>query len=298
MSKIEMSQIKSKNITFFEMFNTDCAANDKGYKSQVFEKFGTKAAISDFAITRGGYTNNYSYIGRDSYVKNFSPQNRCGDYFVYLGKDKQSFNRDIAYRIDSWGESSSNPINCRVGGARPVLPYSLIKEHSRVINDFGDGILEVEFGEYPIKSASQDMQKLLCNFLSKSNLKEINETYTVDPKKYNDYSGIFEAITFSAYEYNGFRYINVEANPHNDFFTLSNGLSYKRGDYIWHQLQPIRWYVDIKKDIAISKIIVFSGVKYIDIEWFINYYFIKEIMQLYNREEKYVKVRKRLSPIV
>ena len=56
------------------------------------------------------------------------------------------------------GLRSNVYVYSRVGGARPALPYSSIRNISSNIVRGRDGILEVEYGEYPQKVASKRLQ--------------------------------------------------------------------------------------------------------------------------------------------
>lgn len=79
---------------------------------------------------------------------------------------------------------------------------------------------------------------------------------------------------------------------------LSNGQKYKNGDYVWVEVQPIRWYVEIDNDIVVAKNILFSNVPFIKDEefshykfenttyyWYLNTFFIKEIMNFRNKKK-------------
>ena len=63
-------------------------------------------------------------------------------------------------------------------------------------------------------------------------------------------------------------------------FTLSNGERYKNGDYVWVEVEPIKWLIDLKSDIALSERLLFAGVQYDHKEDFSTTY-IKEFMDIY-----------------
>ena len=69
-----------------------------------------------------------------------------------------------------------------------------------------DGILEVEFGEYPQKAVPRDFATMLDRELSMGKLKETGKTYTTDSRKVNDYAYKFEPQEHIEYEYNGKKY--------------------------------------------------------------------------------------------
>ena len=63
--------------------------------------------------------------------------------------------------------------------------------------------------------------------------------------------------------YNGKKYVRIEANfYHKEGTTLSNGKTYKNGDYVWVEVQPIRWLVSLKEDKAITRDIILAGIPY------------------------------------
>ena len=81
---------------------------------------------------------------------------------------------------------------------------------------------------------------------------------------------------------------------------LSNGEKYKRGDYVWVEVQPIKWLIDEKSDIALSERILFAGVQFkngimfeknyngdfrtTDIKLFMDKYFSKDIIPSFSNE--------------
>ena len=80
----------------------------------------------------------------------------------------------------------------------------------------------------------------------------------------NAYDEKFLAKQHEEYEYNGKRYVRVEANSDcggNDF-TLSNGEDYKDGDNVWIEVQPVKWIVDEKSRMMITEKLIFAGVQF------------------------------------
>lgn len=131
-----------------------------------------------------------------------------------------------------------------------------------------DGIIEFEYGEYPQKVAPKNLQVVLEQAYHNSftTLKPTGKTYTTDSKKYNDYEAKFQAQQFQEYSYtDGKKYVRVKANSWFDGskFKLSNGEEYKDGDYVWVEVQPIKWLVvDENKNIALSERLLFAGVQF------------------------------------
>ena len=202
-----------------------CFGSDK---LNILEKRGTKAAISDFSILLGGYVDDDEHIEGDS-----SLEGRTGYYWT-----KSDDGDNDARVVDEDGGSYYDNVSERDGGARPALPFSSI---DRIPTNgvsgrrAADGILEVEYGYYPQKAVSKDMQSRLEQAYTRGTLSRTRNTYTTDSVKDTEYSTPFKAKTHEEYEYNGKRYVRVEANPYfaGGNVTLSNGENYRDGDNVW-----------------------------------------------------------------
>lgn len=72
--------------------------------------------------------------------------------------------------------------NCAV---RPFLLYSSIKNQVKVIKDYGDGVLEVEIGEYPAEAMSRELQEKLAQLYNRDKLFETGNSYTFNSQEYN-----------------------------------------------------------------------------------------------------------------
>lgn len=177
-----------------------------------------------------------------------------------------------------------------------------------------NGILEVEYGEYPQTAVSKSLQDELESLYRCGGLKNFKRFFTTDSRKYDDYDHGFLAQQHTQYEYNGHKYVRVKANScyRSDAFQLSNGEKYHNDDYVWVEVEPIKWLVDDKHDIALSKKIIFAGVQFnkernykgdfysTDIKQFIDNYFSYEIIQninSYDTENNFSKsISNRKSP--
>jgi len=146
-------------------------------------------------------------------------------------------------------------------GARPALPFSsisLIPTNGESGRRASDGILEVEYGYYPQKAASKEMQKKL----EKEYRRATEKGYTTDSRKYNEYDKPFEEQMHMGLTYNGKRYVRVKANLCENKVTLSNGQEYKNGDYVWVEVAPVKWLIDEEAKIMLSDKIIFAGVQF------------------------------------
>ena len=169
--------------------------------------------------------------------------------------------------VDGSGRRSCRNVLERGGGARPALPFSSIS--SIPTNGVSgkrakDGVLEVEYGFYPQKAVSKDMQERLESAFESGSLSRTGENYTTDSRRYDDYDAEFSPKQHQEYQYNGKRYVRVEANS--DFgggeFQLSNGEKYRDGDNVWVEVSPVKWLVDERAKIMLTDKLIFSGVQF------------------------------------
>lgn len=249
---------------------------------EIIKKKGDRAAMSDFSILLGGLVFSGCFVDADNGMKRL--ENRVSSYWT---KSKASLGSvgcvalfcDVPYGVIE-----------RFIGARPALPFSSIQSFSRNGVIGNDGILEVEFGEYPQKAVPRDFATMLEQELSIGRLKETGKTYTTDSRKVNDYAYKFEPQEHIEYEYNGKKYVRVKVDIRGRDSTLSNGEEYNKGDFVWVEVSPIKWCVDKQNDIALSKDVIFAGVQFnhtkyysgdfreTDIKKFMDEYFSRDII--------------------
>ena len=106
---------------------------------EVFKRYGTKCAITDFAILLGGY------VSRDDYAnEGITLKNRTGWYWT-----KNPNGANDARVVSSDGCGSWSYVSRRDGGARPTLPFSFIQKISQDVVRGALGCKEVLCGEYP-----------------------------------------------------------------------------------------------------------------------------------------------------
>ena len=262
-----------------------CYGSDK---LNILEKRGTKAAISDFSILLGGFFEDSEHIDGNS-----SLEGRTGRYWT-----KSSDEDKNVFTVDEFGVSAIW-INAlwRDTGSRPALSFSSIDriptngERGRRAKD---GILEVEYGYYPQKAVSKNMQIRLEREYASGRIKKTGNGYTTDSRAYDDYDESFLAQRHAEYEYNGKRYVRVEANSYYEGtdVTLSNGEDYREGDNVWVEVLPVKWLVDERAKMMITEKLIFAGVQFdkagyyrtsdfdkTNIKQFMDNYFAKELVQ-------------------
>ena len=253
-------------------------------KLDIFKKRGTMAAVTDFSILLGAYVSNH-HVDGDS-----SLEGRTGYYWT-----RSDDGDNDARVVSEFGYRYYRDVYDRNGGARPALPFSSI---DRIPTNgvsgrrASDGILEVEYGYYPQKAVSKDMQSRLEQAYTRRTLSKTRNTYTTDSVKYDEYSTPFNAKTHEEYEYNGKRYVRVEVNSGKSQYTLSNGENYRDGDSVWVEVAPVKWLVDEKARTMITEKLIFSGVQFnreknyhtrdfdkTDIKAFMDRYLARDLVQ-------------------
>ena len=222
----------------------------------VIKKRGTKAAISDFSVLLGGWVSDY-HVDNDSSLKG-----RTGYYWT-----KSDDGDNDARMVYDNGRRDYCSVYKRYCGARPALPFSSISNiptNGESGKRARDGVLEVEYGYYPQKAVSRDMQERLERAYRSSSISKTGNSYTTDSVAYDDYDTAFQPQTHQEYEYNGKRYVRVEANSYYDGnnFTLSNGEQYRDGDNVWVEVEPVKWLVDERARMMITENLIFAGVQF------------------------------------
>lgn len=267
----------------------------------IFNKYGTKCAISDFSILLGGYVNDSYYTDEGNELKD-----RTGWWWTRTPYS------DNARAVLFNGDCYWSDVDSRDGGARPALPYSLIESISSNKVRGRSNVLEVDYGEYP-QSVLRENESLVLERLYNSNsLKVTGKRYTTDSVKYNDYDKTFQKREHIEYEYNGKKYIRFVADANADGETLSDGRTVQLGSVYWVCVEPITWLIDEEKNIALCKKIIFSGVQFknqcdytgnfhtTDIKQFMNNCFAKEIgassISLENTIEETQQENKKKNP--
>ncbi len=236
---------------------------DSNRKLDILKKRGIKAEITDFSILLGGY----DIDGDDSLADRAS---------VYWTKSKEDdeIGNDVYVVVGS--VINSECVADRTAGIRPVLPFSSLNSIP-VNNELSkkraeDGIFEVEYGYYPQKAVSKDMQLELEQEFKRGKLLKTGKGYTVNSKEYDfddsDYDGEnFEPKKYDEYKYNGKRYVRVEANFGFEEIgrieiLLSNGKKYKVGDNVWVEVLPVKWLVDEKAKIMLTEKAICAGIRF------------------------------------
>ncbi len=248
-------------------------------KLVMFNKTIQGARITDFSVLLGEHYN--SYI-------------RTGCYWI---KSNSKYNI-----INDYGYRSYKYTNRRDNGIRPIMSYSNIKNDISNERINRNGIVEVEYGEYPQYAVDNILQDKLEKLYKNGKLSETGKTYTTDSRKYYENKMDFLPQEHIEYEFDNKKYVRVKVNSFYDgrLFTLSNSEKYKDDDYVWVEVSKLKWLVDEENDITLSSDILVAGIQFdkkinyygnfenTNIYKFLNTYFIKDIQT----KEKYIDISK------
>ena len=232
--------------------------NSNESRLEVIRKYGTKAAITDLCVLTG------SYLCEDidyNIAEDKSLTGRTGWFWT------RSDDGDNEVRVvHLFGCTGSAYGFVRRGAVRPVLQSSVIFSQISPNRVRGyNGTEEVEYGEYPQNAADSKMQNILESEYNRG-MNKTGRSYTFDSVKYKDYDTGFKPVTYEEYEYQGKEYIRIKANSgfDGDKFKLSNGVEYRDDDYVWVEVSPVKWLIDDKTGILISKKGLVSGIRFHD----------------------------------
>ena len=228
-----------------------------GRQLDVLRQYGIKSAITDLVLLTGGSCeDSCTYMapaddtlkGRTGWVYTRSSDG-AGDVLGVFQDGSRYW--EYRYRRD--------------GAVRPTLLSSSVFSQispNRVRGD--NGTDEVEYGEYPQYAPDSNMQIRLESEYQRGNLRTTGRDYTFDSTRYDDYSQGFQPVKYEEYEYNGKKYIRVKANSDygSNSFKLSNGESYRNGNYVWVKVSPVKWLVDDRTQTLLSKVGLLAGIRF------------------------------------
>ena len=238
---------------------------------EVLKKYGTKIAATDLCILTRGCVRDEDYVDEDKSL--------TGRTCVAWTKTVNKYVKEIF--IDGLCSCCGyiNDISCVI---RPVLQNSTISLPSTVSDH--NIIMEIEYGEYPQNAPSATMQKKLEKEYKKG-MNKTGRSYTFSSSPCDDFDTLFKPITYDEYEYHGKKYIRVRAiAEYPDYESiLSNGLACKDGDYFWVQVSPVKWLIDDKTGLLISKKGLVAGIGFGDVKYYdgMSYDFDKSELKKY-----------------
>ena len=226
---------------------------DQVKESEIFKKYGTKSAITDFAILLGGFVSFSDYYTSEG--------NRLEDRCCYYWT-KTSTAAGDARAVYSGGAMDDRCVGRRNGAVRPALLSSSIIHSPNGVRG-KSGVTEVEYGEYPQQVVGERLARTLEDEYQSRRLHRTGKTYTTDSREVEEYGKDFKAQQqHEEYEYNGKKYVRVIANLNDNPTVISNRERVSTGDTVWVEVEPIIWLIDEKKNLAVSKKGIVSGIRF------------------------------------
>ena len=201
------------------------------------------AYATDLAIATGYYPSNY--------VSNPDELKVRKTYYYLLDQDCNSVSS-----VNESGNISYVSPNDSSGAIRPVLLLSkeLLDNLLLGAKDV-NGFKEVSFLEYPQYVVAPNIQKKLEKLFNKGKIKPTGKTYSFN--KYN-YSTFIEDKVIE-YEYDNKKYIRINSRNGGKF---SDNQLHMMDEYIWIEVSPLNWIVDLSNNRLISKLALVSGISF------------------------------------
>ncbi len=198
---------------------------------------------------------------------------RCSSAYDDKGKNRNSAlwwtssiygsgGREVFAAGPNSNHSDSREVNTNYIGVRPAIKYSSIEPYCKNKKYIGKGVLQVEFGNYPRDVVDSNLSNFLENAYNSGALIATTKKYTGRSRGYtNNKGGTFQR-EFEEYEYQGKRYIRYVCDSCIFNASFHGNCHVILGDVYWIEVEPVKWLVDEKADIALSKDILFSGIEF------------------------------------
>ena len=216
----------------------------------IFKKRDVKAVATDMAILLGAHSFNMA--------KNDPSSKRYSTFWTKTSND------DCIDVINTFGKRTWNFHDRYEVCARPVMEFDSIDEIKKLgeIRRVSDGVLELEYGFYPRSAVDKSTQSWLEGSYSNTSFPWTGSNFEYVRRVKVNGKEEFRLDKACVWNFWG-KYIRVIANsvlPDGNFFTLSNGESYKNGDAVWLKIEPIKWLVDEEKCKIVTAELPIGGV--------------------------------------
>lgn len=242
-------------------------------ESIILEKLGDKKEDKLNIFKKRGIT--CSTVMAPSY-RHYQPTSRKdGDIIVYPSsyRVKNDYQDCDEIRHLSIGEQGNIEFDsdAYAGKVRVAFKWSEIKDYCQYITTADDGIIEAEYGLWPIDDQNYGwltkelLELLYINQLRLHTLKQLPLGYSTNHEKYAKNS---PRIISPVFEFDGTKFARIKENI--------NGIG---GSYDWVSLKPIKLWVDEEKDVAVSAYTVCRVPKYEDTESYLENFFSEEVFK-------------------
>ena len=216
------------------------------------------APITDYSLLLGG-----SCFGRKVYISEEKEEKYLGEWWT------SSIGRNLisVKTVSSYGILNASVCQQRNISARPAISYSKIKNFVTSQKKRSDGILEIEFGEYPQyviddKNLEGELERLWNKGNNLPELKFTGKAYSFDGTDLGETTIGFNLEQYLEVSYKGNKYLRFTVGNNGNISKLSNGKTYYKDDVCWIKVEPIKWLVDEKENIVLSKNLLCAGVQY------------------------------------
>ncbi len=190
-------------------------------------------------------------------------------------------------------------------GILPVLVPSstlwnqLLKQKIEILS----GLYQVSFLEYPQDVVGEQEQVLLKEKLASNKLFTTGKVYTFDAitSEIKNLNIPFCEQAYKEYSYNNQKYIYVDTNHYYNSAYLSNGHKTIIGENLFVKVEPVVWWMDLKKERLISSKVLLGGIQFqlYDEPYFDDFdnTFMKQYFDTYMKKELIPSVIKEKSEV-
>jgi len=226
---------------------------------EVIKKYGTKTALTDLAIMTGGYVEDHIFLSKTQNLNE-----RTG--FMWTKSILKNKNFGMIRVANCHGNKDDCPPKANYIAIRPILEqpsnFDEICKNKKLI---GNGLYEVEYGEYPQYVVDSIGQIALKGLFFDNQLKKTGRSFTFNKDSQMQINLPFIPMTYDEYEYDGRKYIRAAADIYDNIASmLSNCESCHYGEYFWIEVSPVKWLVDTNTKTLVSKYGLVSGIKFFD----------------------------------
>ncbi len=243
--------------------------------------------------------------------KHTSVERGCTDYCILTGASSipMRINGQLDYSkksIPFWTKSGFGGEVVRVCHHQKIETIIVYDDYVSIVPVFkvdphllstlpqvkNNGIIEVQYGEYPSFIVEEELFSKLETALQEGKLSETGKVYTKDPIPRMFCNRI---PTLTEFLYGGKKYIRLKMDR-DRWGHLSNGVIVQKGIVYWLKVEPIVWQYDAPSGFLISKTGLVSGVPFCDeptnsiedayMYHYLNTYLAKEIIPSQMVEDK------------
>ena len=214
------------------------------HKLKIFNEFGLKANMTDFAILLGGYAESGNFSVDNDY--------RTGSWWLKNVCDEKN-----VYFVDIEGDLLFDSCYVRTIGIRPVIPYSLIE-----FDECAKSFNKVLYGEYPQDIVGTLLSGVLESLYQRDELEITGKFYTVDSTHFQNTLKSFQRVSYMEHVYEGQKYIRLVGNSNCEGERLSDKRIIEEGKPYWVKVSPIEWLIDHDTKTIFSKDLLVSGIQF------------------------------------